>query len=113
MKEYAVVDEHGQFVRWLTPYSLIRGYELPEEYRKALYDEWNAMDAYSRAKENFTASTCLNGMCFECGKLNNGCKGERILTYTGCVFKVMKESEERKEVKRCQERTSKLNVVGS
>ena len=113
MKPYAVVDEHGQFRRWYTLGLSIGNIDLPEEYQKARDDERQAWKALFQAEQRFTEETGNHRMCFECERLGNGCAGTKNKTYTACAMKVMKESEERKEVKRCQERTSKLNVVGS
>lgn len=110
MKADALVDEHGQLVRFFMP---VRRPELSEEYKNAREAERQAWNALFNAKDRFVEETGFNGLCFECGRLHNGCIGTKIQTYTGCAERVWKESEERKEVKRCHEQISKLNVVGS
>lgn len=72
-----------------------------------------AWKALFQAEQRFMVATGNNRMCFECERLDNGCSGEKDKTYTACAMKVVKESEERKEVKRCHEQISKLNVDGS
>ena len=113
MKPYAVVDEHGQFRRWYTLGLSIGNIDPPEEYQKAREDERQAWKALFQAEQRFMEETGNNRMCFECERLGNGCSGEKDKTYTACAMKVVKESEERKEVKRCHEQISKLNVDGS
>ena len=35
----------------------------------------------------------INSMCNQCVKLNNGCKGETCMVYTGCIFREIKKED--------------------